>query len=159
MEDEIKLINKVRKPFLFNLLMLKMLPMVWVAGIKINTLTPSNCSVKIKYQYITKNPFKSIYFACLAMAAELSTGILALIKIKKSGTTISMLVTGVNAEFYKKATGRIIFYCNDGYKIEECIQNSISTKKGESIEIESIGKDESGQVIARFLFKWSFKVK
>ena len=93
------------------------------------------------------------------MAAELSSGVLALIKIKKSGLNISMLVTEVNAAFYKKATGKITFSCNDGTKIEECIQKCISSNKGEIIEIESVGKDESGQIIARFQFQWSFKVK
>jgi hypothetical protein len=159
MTDELKLINKVRNPIVFNLLMLKMLPIVWISGIKINTLTPFECSVRLRYQYITKNPFKSIYFACLAMAAELSSGVLALIKIKKLGLNISMLVTEVNAAFYKKATGKITFSCNDGTKIEECIQKCISSNKGEIIEIESVGKDESGQIIARFQFQWSFKVK
>lgn len=159
MNTEEKFIKQLKNPFLFKLAMLKSLPMVWLAGIKINELDPAKCKVLIKYQYLTQNPFRSIYFACLAMAAELSTGVIALMKIQKSGKKISMLVTGVNAEFYKKATGKVYFECEQGKQMEECITKAINTNEGQTIEVTSNGIDENGVLIARFIFLWSFKVK
>ena len=59
-----------------------------------------------------------MYFAVQAMAAELTTGALVMMQIKKSGKKISMLVANNNGNFTKKATGRITFTCLDGDKIE-----------------------------------------
>ena len=64
--------------FKFKLFLLKELPMGFLAGMKVRELTEEKGVVTIPYKYLTKNPFKSMYFACLAMAAELSTGILCI---------------------------------------------------------------------------------
>ncbi|MEJ7672361.1 MAG: hypothetical protein WKF59_06555 [Chitinophagaceae bacterium] len=41
----------------------------------------------------------------LAMAAEMSTGILAMMHIYKRSHSISMLITNMEASYIKKATG------------------------------------------------------
>jgi hypothetical protein len=45
-------------------------------------------------------------FACLAMAAEMSTGVLAMAHVYKRKPAISMLVVKMEAEYFKKATGK-----------------------------------------------------
>ena len=49
---------------------------------------------------------------------ELTAPIMALKKIKESGHNVSMLVSHNNASFTKKATGRIVFECNQGKDID-----------------------------------------
>ncbi len=108
---------------------------------------------------MNKNPFRSIYFAALSMAAELSTGILAMAHVEKNPISVSMLVLGVKAEFVKKAKTRIAFTCTQGELLEKTIAQSIDTKEGQSIEVFTEGMDTNGEVVARFWFTWTFKPK
>jgi hypothetical protein len=70
-----------------------------------------------------------------------------------------MLVVKLEAEFYKKAIGKINFTCDDGHKIEEAIEMCIQQNIGTTIQCISIGKNEAGDEVARFIFTWSFKAK
>ena len=55
--------------FKFKLFLLKELPMGFLAGMKVCELTEEKGVVTIPYKYLTKNPFKSMYFACPKCAA------------------------------------------------------------------------------------------
>lgn len=46
--------------------------------------------------------FRSTYFACLAMAAEMSTGALAMAHLYHSDPPVSMLVVKLESEYFKK---------------------------------------------------------
>ena len=74
-----------------------------------------NVRYTVPYKWFSQNPFRSTYFACLAMAAEMSTGVIGdgCICIKEN-LPVSMLVVKVEAEYFKKATGRTNFVCEDG---------------------------------------------
>ena len=145
--------------FLFRLYLLSKLPMAFIAGIRVNSLTDEKAIVKIKYKWLTQNPFKSMYFACQAMAAEMSTGLLVLNYTYKSNPAISMLIVKNDAEYFKKALGKITFTCEDGNKIKNIIQDLKQNAEGRTIELKSIGKDEKGDVVSVFTFTWSLKAK
>ena len=81
MNSSEKFRKTVRSNFKFKLFMLKQLPSAFFSGIKLIDITEEKAVVTIPYKYLTKNPFRSMYFASQAMAAELSTGILALSQI------------------------------------------------------------------------------
>jgi hypothetical protein len=70
-----------------------------------------------------------------------------------------MLVTHQEANFFKKATGTIIFTCAGGKEISEAINRSKDTKEGKVIVLTSEGKNEDGVVVSIFSFEWSLKVK
>ena len=55
-----------------------------------------------------------MFWAVQGMAAELSTGALIILKIKQLNQKISMLVLRNEAQFTKKAKGRITFECKQG---------------------------------------------
>jgi hypothetical protein len=93
------------------------------------------------------------------MAGELASGILAASFIYKNNPKISMLIVGVNIEFSKKAVGLISFTCSQGKEIENCINKSIITKEGQTIDIITTATDNEGDVIAIFNIRWSFKSK
>jgi hypothetical protein len=93
------------------------------------------------------------------MAAELSTGVLAFGNIYKRKSAVSMLVSKVEAEFIKKATGKIVFTCNDGEAIANAINQTITTGEGIVVPCTSTGVNEQGEVVAMFTFTWSFKSK
>jgi len=146
-------------PWKMRLYLLWKLPLGFLARLRIDSMTMEKATVSLPYNFINKNPFRSIYFAALSMAAELSTGILAIAHVEKSSTPISMLILGVKAEFIKKARNRIIFTCNQGEILEKTIAQSIVENEGRTCEIFTEGIDNEGDVVARFWFIWTFKPK
>ena len=151
--------KRMLNPLFFKLFLLLKLPMVFLAGITLKELTHEYSLVQIRYKYLNKNPFGSIYFACLSMAGELASGMLAASKTYKKSPKISMLVVGLKVSFMKKATGTITFRCNQGKEISATIQKSIETGEGQTIEALTVAIDELGDVVAEFLVNWSFKIK
>ena len=155
--------NKIRKlagnHFRMRLFFLKHLPMAFIAGLKITDISREKVSVTVPFKYLNKNPFRSVYFAALSMAAELSTGILAMAAINDFDTPVSMLVLEMKASFTKKARTKITFTCNDGANISTAVKRSIETGEGQTAEAMTIGYDEEGSEVAQFTFTWTFKPK
>ncbi len=155
--------NKIEKmaasPFRMKLFMMKQLPMAFLAGLKVTRMDMKGASVSVPYKCLNKNPFRSVYFAVLSMAAELSSGIIALAALHDVKVPVSMLVLKMKAEFLKKAKTKIVFHCEDAEKIKQSIAKSIETGQGETIEVISSGIDTSGDKVAEFIFEWTFKPK
>ena len=154
-----KFVRQVTHPVLFRLFSLKDIPMLLLAGIRVKEVDETHALTTLKLGYLNKNPFRSIYFACQAMAAEASTGVLAMMYVYGASPRVSMLVTGMKATFSKKAVGRVQFTCMDGKAIANAIAETQRTGDGMTINATSVGKDEQGDVIAEFVFEWSFKKK
>ncbi len=60
--------------------------------VRVKELDEQHSMVTVPYKWFTKNPFRSTYFACLSMAAEMSTGSLAMAQCFKRKPAVSMLV-------------------------------------------------------------------
>ncbi len=149
----------VNHGFKFRLYLLYKLPAAFFSGVKIIEFSNEKCVTSVPYKWLTKNPFRSTYFASLAMAAEMSTGTLAMANVYKKQPAISMLVTNMQANYFKKATGTTFFTCEEGLKIASTVDEASHSKEGKSITVKSIGKNANGELIAEFLFTWSFKAK
>ncbi len=150
--------RQVLNPMKLRLFMLQKLPMAWLAGLRLTLLTPESATVTIRYKYLTQNPFRSLYFACLAMAAELASGIQSMMYVQ-AGSPVSMLVTGIQGDFTKKAVGLITFTCPDGELIAQAMAESRATGEGRTVVCTSTGVDEAGDVVAVFRLTWSFRAK
>lgn len=148
----------LNKSKLNKFLMLK-LPSAWLCGVRVNEFEENTCKVSVKHTWINQNPFKSMYFAVQAMAAELSTGALVMGKIQKTDRKISMLVAQNRAKFTKKATGKISFYCYEGHLIDEAIKQTLATGEGQTFWMKSTGINETGEQVAVFEFEWTIKAK
>jgi len=83
--------KQITNPIKYRSFMLSKLPMAFVSGLKIVELSPQNAIISVRFKWINQNPIKSIYFAVLSMAAELSTGILAFGQTYKRNPNVSML--------------------------------------------------------------------
>jgi hypothetical protein len=149
----------VKNPFKFRLFLLKNLPAAYFSGVKIESLTEASSVISIPYKWFTRNPFRCTYFACLSMAAEMSTGILALGNIYKRSPKISMLVTAIEGKFYKRATGLTRFMCEEGLVIKQTIEKSIITGEAQTVKILSSGFNQKNELVAEFWVTWSFKLK
>jgi len=143
----------------FNLYLLYNLPAAFFSGIRIKEFSERKCSTIVPYKWLTKNPFHSTYFASLAMAAEMSTGVLALSNIYKRKPAVSMLLIKMEASYFKKATSITTFSCEEGIEIAETINEAAKQKIAKIITVRSIGKNENEELIAEFNFTWSFKAK
>lgn len=144
---------------LFNKMLLFKIPIAKIAGLKLHSFDGNTSQISVKLGWLNQNPFKSMFWAVQGMAAEFSTGILCIDKIQKSHHKFSMLVVGLQANFTKKAVGKIIFTCEQGAELDEILQKAIKTKEGQILKMRSIGIDEKGDQVAEFFFTWSFKVK
>jgi len=142
-----------------NRFLLFKLPSAWISGIRLKSITDTTAVVTAKHRWINQNPFNSMYFAVLAMGAELSTGILVMKKIQDSQRNISMLVTGTQGEFTKKAKGKIRFICEDGALIDAKIQQALESGEGVQFDLTSKAYDEDNDLVCTFIFRWSIKEK
>jgi len=133
------------------------LPAAFFSGVKIKECTQEKCVTSLPYKWLTQNPFRSTYFASLSMAAEMSTGALALSNTYKKVPAISMLVTKMEANYFKKATGLTFFTCVEGMEIADVVKEAGFSAEGRSITVKTTGKNKNGELIAEFFFTWSFK--
>ena len=145
--------------FKSKLFLLTRLPAAFFSGVRLKQATEEQCIATVPYKWFSQNPFRSTYFACLAMAGELTTGALAMAHVYKRSPAVSMLIVKMEANYFKKATGLTTFTCNDGLRIKELVEKAIATGEAQSFTARSIGTNAEGQQVAEFLFTWSFKVK
>src|SRR3989337_3902256 len=134
-------IGLTKHPLKFRMFLLIKLPSAFFAGVRVRDIDEKRCVVTVPYKWFSQNPFKSTYFACLSMAAEMSTGALAMAHLYKRIPAVSMLVIKVESEYFKKATGRTTFICEDGETMLKAIEESTATGEGKIVRAKSIGKN------------------
>jgi len=149
---------KAQSGFSYFLFFLRRLPTLAFWNIGVPLLNENICTVSVKYNWFTKNPFRSVYFAALSGAAELSTGLLIFYHLKNK-KNVSYLVTKVEGEFFKKAKGRISFTCPDGPLVSDALKRLDRENPSSVLAMHTEGYDANGVQVARFTFTWSFKIK
>lgn len=141
-----------------SLFLLWKLPAAWFMGIGVQFCDGEKAVARLPYGWRSQNPFRSTYFAAQCAAGELSTGILALTHLQGK-PPISMLVTHVEAEFFKKASATLLFTCEDGKNLEETIERALKTGEAQIFRATSVGRLPDGTEAARVWITWSFKKK
>ncbi|WP_339864994.1 DUF4442 domain-containing protein [uncultured Algoriphagus sp.] len=149
--------RKMSNPLYFWFGMLAKLPSAIFWKFRIKELDGEKCVVTIPYSWRTQNPFKSIYFAAMAGAAELSTGALCQLAISGLGK-YSMLVVDFRAEYFKKANQKITFTCLQGQELFRILESLQQNDTGKLTMVSS-GKNPQGEEVAKFYVTWSFKRK
>ncbi len=144
-------------PFKFGMYLFYKLPAAFFSGVRVRKIDEEKCITSVPFKWLTQNPFRSTYFASLAMAAEMSTGTLALSNVYKRTPSVSMLLTKMEATYFKKVTETSLFVCEQGKEFSTIIDDAIKTGESKSIIARSIGKNKNGELVAEFLFTWSFK--
>ena len=159
MSNAAKFLQLIRHPVKFRIFLLSKLPSAFFSGVRVMYADEKKCTVKVPYTWFSQNPFKSTYFACLGMAAEMSTGVLAMAHVYKRQPAVSMLVLKIEGNFIKKATGITEFTCTDGSTIKQTIEDTIFSNEGKIVTARSYGRNAAGEMVAEFAVTWSFKVK
>lgn len=153
-----KLRRSILNPWKLKFFMLAKLPMGFLAGLRVTEFTPEAATVAMRLGYLTKNPFRSIYFAAQAMAAEMASGIQGMV-CTSDGAPVAMLVVKLEAEFGKKAVGRVAFRCEDGARIAEAVAGTRADGEPRVLECTSVGRDAAGDIVSTFRVTWSFKAR
>ena len=135
----------MKHPVKFRMFLFSKLPAAYIAGVRVRDIDEKRCVVTVPYKWLSQNPFRSTYFACLSMAAEMSTGSLAMAHLYKLDPPVSMLVVKVESEYFKKATGRTSFICEDGSLFEQAIADTIATGEARTVKARSVGKNKEGR--------------
>jgi hypothetical protein len=152
-------LSLVEQRWKFNLFLLRQLPAAYFSGVRVASISNDSCTVTVPFKWFSQNPFRSTYFACLAMAAEMSTGILAMAHTYQSKPGVSMLVTNLHARYFKKATDVTTFVCKDGEAMRAVIETAKQTGEGIRFTATSVGRNLAGEIVAEFDIEWSFKAK
>lgn len=135
------------------------LPAAFFAGVKVKQLNTQQAIITVPYKWLSQNPFRSTYFACLAMAAEMSTGLLAMMQLHNRKPAVSMLVVKLEANYFKKAVGVTYFTCNAGKDFEQQVDDCIEDGEPRVYTAKSIGTNDAGETVAEFFITWSFRAK
>ena len=154
-----RFIQLMRHPVKCRMFLFLKLPSAFFAGVRIRYVDEQKCEVTVPYKWFSQNPFRSTYFACLAMAAEMTTGSLAMAHIYQRRPSVSMLVVKLEANYFKKAVGRTRFVCEDGIALKETIERAISSGEPQTFVARSTGTNAEGEKVAEFFLTWSFKAK
>lgn len=157
--EQEKFRRNVLNKWFFKLYLFQKLPIALIAGLRIRNLSASGSVVSIPYKWLSQNPFRSVYFATQAMAAEMSTGILGLMATTGQSAKISMLVLNLEAKYTKKATSRVYFTCENGTELFAAVAKTLADGEGVTVPCLSIGRLKDGTIVSEFTIVWSFKAK
>ena len=145
------------RSFLFRLGLIKMLPLGFLAGLKITRLDDEGCDVTVPYKFLNFNPFKTTYWAVLGMAAEMASGAILLNYARNIKPSVATFVVGCDSKFVNRALTKVTFSCNDTDTIKQAVLQAAETGEAVTFETSTNGVDASGQVVAEFTFSWSVK--
>lgn len=141
----------------FGIYLLSNLPMGFIAGLRIRSLDADQCVTSIPFNWLTKNPFKSTYFAVQSMAAELSTATPCLLAITGKKPSVAFIIVDLKANFHKKAVDTVFFTCTDGALAFDAVDKAIATGESQTATFKTVGKMKDGTIVSEFEFTWSFK--
>jgi hypothetical protein len=153
-----KLVRDLNNPWKMRFYFFSKLPSLFFWGGRVQSVDPLRAEVRLPYSWWTQNPFRSIYFAAQCGAAELSTGLLALIALH-GRPPISMLVIDIQTQFFKKANQTTVFTCEDGPTLHETIEKVLKSDEAHTLTMKSIGRMPDGTVVSETHLTWSFKKK
>lgn len=146
------LAKKLTSPWQLRLWMLTKLPMGLVSGMYVESLDENSCVVVLRDRWWIRNPFGSVFWAVMGMAAELSTG--ALVFAYASGSDVKFILVGMEAKFFKKTKGKSYYFCDTGSNVLKSIEHLVNTNDPGFVMLPVTAKDQAGQVLATFTFQW-----
>jgi hypothetical protein len=150
-----KLVKNFTSPWKFRLWMIKSLPMGLLSGMYIQSLDEDTCVVVLKERWWIRNPFGSVFWAVMGMAAELSSG--ALVFAHAKGKNVKFILVGVEGEFFKKVKGKSYYFCQTGSEVLRSIEQIENPNDTSVVILPVTARDEAGQLLAEFKFRWQLK--
>ena len=126
-----------------------------LSGMVIESLDESGCKVMLKDRFWIRNPFRSVFWAVMGMAAELSTG--ALIYAYVSGSNTKYILIGINCEFLKKVRGKSFYFCSSGQDVLRNLNSLENPGDTCTVILPVTAYDQAEQIVAEFKFSWQLR--
>ena len=149
---------KSMKRRLFLLGMFK-IPMVGFVRPRLLELNDQTAKVKIRLSRRTKNHLGSMYFAALAVGADLAAGLHAFYYSEQSSKKMSFSFKGVKADFLMRAESDIVFISKEGEIIKEAVKTALESGERVNQAINVIAVDSNDKEVAAFEMTVSIKFK
>ncbi len=152
-----RLRRRMLNPLVFRAGMLFKLPLGLFAGLRVRSLDADRCQTSVPSGGRRTNPSRSSDFAAPSMAAELSTGAIAMLAVDSAPAPVALLITGMQSRYSKKATSLTTFTCEEGAKLVAAVRETVATGEPAVARVETVGRMADGTEVSRFVFTWSFK--
>ena len=149
--------RRLLRPWNFRLYLWARLPLAACAGLSLRRLDETACTVTLPGGWRTQNPFRSMYFAAQAMAAEMSTGAPAMMLAEGASASVSMLVREVRGVFTRRIQGQASFTFEDLAGMRATVERAVASGESESFVARSVGRSGDGTAASEFEITWSFK--
>jgi hypothetical protein len=140
----------------FNLVKM---PLGLAAGLRIDTIDASSCTVSLPGGWRTQNPFGSMYWAAQGMAAEMATGIHGYVLTQAAPSPVRMILAGCKGEFTRMCKGRGTFVFSQGEHVRAHIEQTLQSGASVNCDTEVLGYDPSGAEVSRWTFTWAFRAR
>lgn len=152
---EVTLKNMRWKMFLLGFVKI---PMLHFVRPKLEEIDDKKVRVKIRLRRRTKNHLNSMYFAALAVGADVTGGIQVFYFAERQGKKVSFAFKGMNAQFLKRAETDTYFESNQGEVVEAAFKRSEESGERVNETIDVIAKNTQGEIVATFEMIISLKV-
>lgn len=130
---------------LFSFLLGRMVPYSGTVRPRVRELEPGRCRAEIRERRRVRNHLRSVHATALATLGELVTGLATLTALPPG---VRGILTGLEAEYEKKARGRLVAECRT--------DPPAPGAGGESVEHRAVGeiRDREGDRVATVRAVW-----
>jgi hypothetical protein len=149
--------RRLLNPWTFRLYLWKTLPLAACAGLRLDSLDNTACTVSLPGGWRTQNPFSSTYFAAQVMAAEMSTGAPAMVLVQGAPASVAMILREIRAVFTKRIQGRSRYTFEQVGALQEVVERAAQSGESETFTALSRGRTLDGTLASEFEVTWSFK--
>ena len=129
--------------------------MALLTGMIIVELNEEQCVVRLNDHWWLRNPFRSVYWAVINMADELSTG--ALLYAYGSTPKTQFILVEMRAKFYKKLRGKSFYFCRAGQEISQQMNALQNTSEARMVILPAHAMNASDEIVAEFEFYWQLR--
>ena len=135
------------------------IPLLFYVRPSVVEKTGHRVAIRIPLRRRTKNHHGSMYFAALAIGADCAVGLLAVELIGRRQKKISFIFKDFNAEFYRRATGDVVFSCDQGERIAGLVARAAESKERVELPLYATATvpAENEEPVARFRLTLSMK--
>ncbi|HUG52556.1 MAG TPA: DUF4442 domain-containing protein [Vicinamibacteria bacterium] len=149
--------RRLLQPWSFKAYLWRKLPLAACAGLSLEQLDLTGCTVGLPGGWRTQNPFASTYFAAQAMAAEMSTGAPAMVLVQAAPVSVSMILRGIEAVFTRRIQGRSLYTFQDVPGLHSAVERAQISGESETYFGLSTGRGPDGEPASEFRVTWSFR--
>lgn len=127
---------------------------------RILELNNHRCEIVVPLNWrTTRHDIHAMYLGTLCMGADVAGGLIAFSIVGRSRQHVSFIFKDLQADFLKRAEDDVHFICEDGDKIADLIQRTMSTgeRQEATVNVVAMVPTKLQEPVARFALTLSLK--